>query len=785
MLLKGPQYLRDFLYSNKFERIYNVFIFALVLFVVGQWFIKYANILLNTYNNIIIRAPYDVSEITQALWNTSKGRFFEVTGCRVPIEAILIQKNFNVLISHWHVIFLFFSLFYVILPHTASFIISQCLCIGISGTVVYLMAREVLTEKRLLPILIFFVYSQYYVVTSIAYFLHPESFCVPFLFLALYFYIKDNFKLMVLFFAISILCREEISLLVALLGLSSFFIAKRRKYSLFLFLLGILSFLIIKIIVGVLYTHYKEINSYDQIKMHYGYLGTSFFDKIKNLFVNPSLIIQNISQPQKRMLLKDVFGPLSYLPFLSPLYLFPGMLIFVGLVLSQTSTLGVLDVQPWYYCMMLPFVFLALIGAVEKIYNVEDFIKSKLFKNKFIIKIIKCRIIKIASVILIFLLLFNIYAKNIKLTKLKNNPFQEFFAIEKYWIKDTFEVISAIKEEARVVCSARLMPMLSMRRHILEFDRLTKEVIEKGIYDIVLISEDDLSIREPSDNYKVRYLDTYNILINAPNYKRIYSTPFLKVFVKDSTSSSIFSNWKFDLSSKIKTSSISSDYIFSDFVDYSTILENAGVLDPSGLVEEIHKNTQIHYATLEPKKQLAEDILYFVSDKPLEIGYGYVLVLSAQSLKGSGVIRIHKSVDDPNKVTEISIDNNFRIYAFPFTVTKPLQFCELFLGFDQDCNIKKPVLLRFSLENLKDITNSSIFEMYVNSYKFSYNPWIASAKFEDKNMQDYQFLEKEINYTNPLVFFMKLFNLSIPLDLYRYSWESDYQISSELVAVKY
>lgn len=767
-------------------RIYNILVCLLVLYIAGQLFYNYTNLLLNLYNNIIIRAPYDVSEFNQAMWNTAKGSFFKASGLNLSVEAILSQKNFNVLASHWNVLILFSSLFYLILPHLASFIIAHCLSLGLSSTVVFLIAKEMLSEKKFLPLLILFIYSQYYVLTSIAYFLHPLSFSMLFLFLTLYFYIKDDFKFMVLFSIISIFGREEISLLIALLGLVSFFIPKRRKYSLFLFVLGILAFVIIKAIMAALFTPYEEWRSiYDFIKGHYGYLGDSFWDKIRNIFVHPSLIIQNISQPQKTMLYRDVFGLLSYLPFLSPLYLFPAMLIFVGLMLSVNPTMGVLDLQPWYYCLMLPFILLALIGAVEKIYNIDKFSKIKLPNNKLIAKIAKFRIVRFLSVILILLLLFNIYTKNAGLTRFKNNEFQNNFEMERYWNEDTFGVISAIKGEAKVVCSARLMPMLSTRRKILELFCLAKEVVDKGIYDIVLITEDELNIRRPSERYKTKYIETYKMLMNAPNYKNIYSTPFLRVFIKDSTSSLPLDSWKFNLISKIKTSSINSNYIFSNFADYSTILENAGVLDPTELVNKFYQNTQVHYATLEPKEQLAENIVYFVSDKPLETGYGYVLVLSAQSSRKPGVIRTQISTGDSKKITEITIDNKLRLYALPFVVTKPQRFCEFLLAIDQDCNIKKPVLLRFPLENLKDITNSSILETKVNNYKLSYNPWLAEAKFKDRDRQHYQFLVKNINCFNPLILFMKLLNFNIPLDLYQYSWNSDYQASAEFVALKY
>ena len=308
------EYLKYFLTSKKAARIYNIFVFILIFYLISHWLYKNANLGLNAYNNFSIYGSLDFATSNQAVWNTIKGRLFQAND-RTSIESILAHRNFNIISCHFTIIHLLIALFYLILSHPVSFIISQSLFVSMSGLGLYLVAREILTEKKILPLLILFLYLQYYPLTCVSYFFRADEFSMFFIFFAFYFYLKENFKFTLVFSTLSIFCREENALVIAVLGIASYFQPKKRKYFLSLILLGILSFIAIR------FTMIKILKTPPEgfyFQSHYGYLGKTFLDKLRNIIIHPSLILNNILRNDRITLFKDVFGLVLYLPFLSP-----------------------------------------------------------------------------------------------------------------------------------------------------------------------------------------------------------------------------------------------------------------------------------------------------------------------------------------------------------------------------------------------------------------------------------------------------------------------------------
>lgn len=764
--------------SKRGKKLYIFFIFILIAYLLGKWFYDNANLLFNFYNNLLVYAPYDAAEINQTIWNTAKGRFFQVTASMTPTDAILAQKKFNFLISHWNIIFLLVSLLYLILPHLSSLIISQCLFISASGAGLYLLAREISTEKKFLPFLILFIYIRYYPLTWISYFLHQETFCIIFLFLTLYFYLKDNLKFILIFSILSILCREEIALQIALLGIISYFVPKKRKYYLLLTLLGVLSFIAIGITRLIISTNYKEFVMYNHLNTHYGYLGETFLDKFKNMVFHPSLALSLILNPVKISIIKNTLGFLLYVPFLSPLFLMPGLLILVELMLSQNPNVGTLRWGAWYFCLLIPFMFMALTITFEKIYNLDKFM-IKTFPKILYNKKLYSRLIKAVSIAVILFLSFSIYAKNTKFTKLDKSALSGFLSIKKYWHEDTFGIMSAVKEKAKVICAWKLLPTLSAREYIIAIHWLTKEIADKGVFDIVFISEDG----------GYTHLDKYELVKNSPNYKEIYSTPYIKVLIKEGIPrSDLIDDWKFELISNIKSSSIDHNYIFSDFIDFSTILENSDIMGTSDLLSDSNINREIYYVSLEPQL-LRRDTISLSLNKPLETGYGYMLAFVAKANKDFGSLFIEGLGEDDGPL-EIRMDNKSRIYVLPFRVNKFHGSYNFLLWADSQISFSKdPILLRFPLGESEDITKKSVFQVDIGRYKFSYNPWLDKNSCGNiKNIESAQLLIKDKNiYANPLIYFMKLLKLPIPIDLYKYSWESagNMPLGTEIKAIRY
>jgi len=764
MRLKVKQ-IRSLLELNEAQQICKFFACAIVVLLSAGWFYNCVRLHFNAYNNFSIYAADDIADYNQAAWNTANGRFFQYND-RAE-KAILENKDIKTINLHSNFIFLFICLSYLILPHFSSFILLQSLFIAFSIIVLYLLARELLTEKIILPLLIALIYTQYFPLTSAAHFFHPEEFSIFFIFLAFYFYLKNNIWLTLVFSVLSISCREEAGLIFLVLGLVSYFNAGKKKYCLPLVSVGMGSYLFIKLFLT------KAVISPEIFKTHYGYLGDTLFDKLKNIIFHPSLFVNNILKPDRTALFRDIFAPLLYLPFLSPVLFLPGAVILAEVMLSNSWSMGSLRWQPWYLCLLIPFVFIALTGAFEKIYRLDKPL-DKLLKNRFFSKKNLYVPGKILSFTLIGLLFLYSYIVNFRLTQANNNALRDYFSINRYWRNDTFEVLSGINKEAKVACSLKLMPMLSARRNILPLAQLTPRIVNQGTYDIIILSEGDYT--PDIDNY-------FALMKDANLYEKAYSAPYMTVFTKKDSAMPL-EGWRFNLISEIKKSAVRHNYMFSNFTDYASILENSDALEYSKLITQLYQNKKLYYTALETVALTTDtNTQPFVSYRPLQKGDNYILAFAAKTQKSTDVIYVNKPSDTEKEWDEIKIDHKLRLFMLPFKVSEEKPSCIVKMQINRGCSVLTPILLRSPAPEAGHFQAEPIFETTVDNYKFSYNPWFRCEDFQQEAGR-YEFLVRQIE-KNPLLYAMKLIKLTLPADLYKYFWVKDCRISSQILAIRY
>lgn len=311
---------------------------------------------------------------------------------------------------------------------------------------------------------------------------------------------------------------------------------------------------------------------------------------------------------------------------------------------------------------------------------------------------------------------------------------------------------------------------------------LTESIVNKGAYDIIILS------LSPEVSDSSHY---FNFVEKSSLYKKIYYTPYIRIFAKNNTPR--IDSWKFDLISKIKDSSLDYNYIISDFTDYSTILENSNAIGPEELVYSVYRNEKIHYAVLEPAQKPSEfrtddyqpddyRVIYFASDKPLETDYSYILAFAAKTEQGSGAVYVRGPAGNLNRGSEVKIDDKLRLYMLSFKVGRPLQYCQFLMQLSPGSSVTKPILLRSPVDNRQG--REPILAGNINKHTFSYNPWVRLDSYKTQDTKHQQLLVRYLD-NNPMIYFMKLLHFSIPLDLYKYSWVADCKKGSEVIAVRY
>ena len=754
------------------------YILIIVCCFTGAWFHDTVSLHLKGYNRISIHDPEDVTGIDQILWNTSHGRLFQfnvqaVTGDHIDENTIFTRKNANNLASHSTFFYLFIAIFYMLLPHFSTCIILQGLFISLSGLSLYLIAKEMFSEKIILPLLIFFIYMCYPPFVNNAHYFHLEEFSIAFIFFAYYFYLKDKLLPLFIFAGLAVSCREDTALIFTLLGITSYFQPAKRKHALPLIFFGLISFFTVKFAIPRLFEPTD-----DAFQRHYGYLGQNGIEKLKTIFFNPGIVIHNIATANRIPVFNSIFLPVFYLPFLSPILFMPGLIILAELMLTQVTVMGMLNIYPWYICGIIPFVFIALIGTLEKFYSLDKFVKRD-FPKLYSLKIARA-VLKAVTFCLVLLLSSSLLFYNRQLSKPDFTDLKNYFSLNQYWDRDTLEMLSSIREKTKLSVTSpyRLLPILSSREYIMPIRYLTKSITDQGAYDLIIKS---WSPETMDGKYNFDFLE------ESVRYKNIYSTPDMSIFAKNDASEPI-NNWKLDIISKIQKSSISYNYVFSNFTDFSTILDNSNAINSEELSSNIFQNKEIHYAILEPAQKTSQaqinnsQILYFNTDKPLETGDKYILTFSAKTTQGKGIININYPSRSASEAMEIKIDDKARLYMIPFQVDHQRQHSEFLMEISQDCITSAILLLNPPSDNNHNMLN--IFTININNHVFIYNPWLKLNTDLIQGRQHRQFLIRYLN-NNPIIFFMKLLRLEIPIDLYNYRWSDNYKNKSEVTAIRY
>ncbi len=185
---------------------------------------------------------YDLANMSQTVWNTLHGRIFALSGAEGTISRFSI---------HADLILILLSPLYLIWERAYMLLVTQSIALALGAIPVYFLAKKILENS--LPN---FGLKAVSLIIVVAYLLNPSmqwtniydfhgvALAIPFLLFTFYFAYIKKWKLFWVFVFLSLITKEEISLLIASIGLAIFFIFKERKMGLMTFIVGILWFII-------------------------------------------------------------------------------------------------------------------------------------------------------------------------------------------------------------------------------------------------------------------------------------------------------------------------------------------------------------------------------------------------------------------------------------------------------------------------------------------------------------------------------------------------------------
>lgn len=300
----------------------------------GLYAIAFCLISLQQYNAYIPHA-LDLGNMAQTFWNTVHGHPFHFQNMRAPIQVEAFGTNTR-LSFHVEPIIPFLAIFYAFWQHVETLLVLQTLALASGAIPVRLLARRRLGNP--LAELAFPIAYLLFPALEAAnlYEFHPVAFAVPLLLWAFYFADARRYTLFTLAAFAAMGCKEELGILVALMGL---WIAVRNGDRQFGAIIGVLSLAWSFVAVQVIVPHFHAgPSSYWSRYLPPGYPGVSYpvdQAEVRHFWLhNPNQVIDNLTDEAKRSYLHRLLYPTGYLALFSPLTLLVGVPSLLLIMLS-------------------------------------------------------------------------------------------------------------------------------------------------------------------------------------------------------------------------------------------------------------------------------------------------------------------------------------------------------------------------------------------------------------------------------------------------------------------
>lgn len=185
---------------------------------------------------------YDLGIMSQAIYNTAHGRFLEITNPH-------IFENTSRLAIHVDPIMAILAPLYLISASPSLLLISQTIIIAFGGLGVYLIAYAITRSKGAGALFTFLFLSYYPLQYANLFDFHAVNFATTGLLFAFYFLVLTPFRRSwkntlagSIALIVSILAKENVSLVILFLGFYMFYLNKNRKFAIVISFMSLLYF---------------------------------------------------------------------------------------------------------------------------------------------------------------------------------------------------------------------------------------------------------------------------------------------------------------------------------------------------------------------------------------------------------------------------------------------------------------------------------------------------------------------------------------------------------------
>lgn len=246
----------------------------------------------------------DMGNLNQAIWNTAHGNWFRLTNQQPDIT--------NRLSLHVEPILLLIAPFYRLVPRVETLLVLQAVVVALGAIPLYVLAlRQRLGAWLALAFGVAFLLNPTVQAANWLEF-HPVTLAPTFLMAAFYFLIARRNGWFALFALLAASCKEEIGLLVAMLGLYAWFAQDRRQFGLITFLLAtgwsLFAVFGIQSIIAGGNIHWGR----------YAWLGETTAGKLWSLLTRSDLVLAQLQRAEPFRYTFELLLPVGFTALLAP-----------------------------------------------------------------------------------------------------------------------------------------------------------------------------------------------------------------------------------------------------------------------------------------------------------------------------------------------------------------------------------------------------------------------------------------------------------------------------------
>lgn len=274
----------------------------LLWLAIAAYAVAFSLITLQRYAAFEARA-LDMGNLNQAIWNTAHGNWFHLTNQPGTVNRLSL---------HVEPILLPIAALYRLYPQPPLLLSLQAVIVALGALPLFALARRQLHSgwAGLAFALVYLLHPTIQAANWLEF--HPLTLAPPFLLAAFYFLVAGRAGWFTVFAVLAASCKEEMALLIFMLGLYALVVERRARWGLITMTLALLW---AWLAVFVIQTRFAAGNIHWG---RYGYLGETPGAMVASLLTRPGVVWAQLSAAQAGGYLWKLIWPTAFMALLTP-----------------------------------------------------------------------------------------------------------------------------------------------------------------------------------------------------------------------------------------------------------------------------------------------------------------------------------------------------------------------------------------------------------------------------------------------------------------------------------